>query len=128
MTTRASGSFEVKMAPLPTDAPTLGRMSLDKTYHGDLEAVSKGEFLSAGTPGSGSAGYVAMERVNGKLDGKSGTFALQHSGSMNRGAVHYSVTVVPGTGTEELAGLEGKLSITIVDGKHFYDLEYTLEA
>jgi Protein of unknown function (DUF3224) len=128
MTTRASGSFEVKMAPLATDAPTLGRMSLDKTYHGDLEAVSKGEFLGMGTPGSGSAGYVAMERVNGKLEGRSGTFALQHSGAMKRGDTQYSVTVVPGSGTEELAGLEGKLSITIVDGKHFYDLEYTLEA
>ena len=67
-----------------------------------------------------------MERVQGKLDGKSGTFALQHSGSMNRGVVESSVTVVPGTGTEELTGLEGKLSITIVEGKHFYDFEYTI--
>jgi hypothetical protein len=115
------------MGPLPTDAPTLARMSLDKQFHGDLEAVSKGEFLAVGTPAQGSGGYVAMERVNGKLEGRSGTFALQHSGMMRRGEPHLSVTVVPGSGTDELAGLEGKLSITIVDGKHFYDFEYTLE-
>ncbi len=124
--TRASGTFEVKMAPLTTEAETLGRMSLNKTFHGDLDAVSKGEMLAVGTAVQGSAGYVAMERVTGKLAGRSGSFALQHSGTMRRGTPHLSVTVVPDSGTEELAGLEGKLSIVIVDGKHSYDFEYAL--
>jgi Protein of unknown function (DUF3224) len=127
---RATGTFEVKLNPqkLADSAAdsTLGRLSIDKQFHGDLEAVSKGEMLSAGTSIKGSAGYVAIERVSGTLQGRSGAFALQHSGTMTRGAAQLSVTVVPDSGTGQLAGLAGQMTINIVDGKHFYDFEYTI--
>ena len=130
MTKLARGTFEVKMSPqAPEDDvgdPTVGRMSLDKQFHGDLEASSKGQMLAATTDVQGSAGYVAMERVSGTLHGHKGTFALQHSGTMTRGAPQLSITVVPDSGTGELAGLAGKMTINIVDGKHFYEFEYTL--
>ena len=129
MTTHASGTFEVKLNPQTDDRvgdPTVGRMSLDKQFHGDLEAASKGQMLTAMTDVKGSAGYVAIERVTGKLHGHSGTFALQHSGSMARGAPQLTITVVPDSGTGELVGLAGKMTIDIVDGKHSYDFEYTL--
>ena len=129
LTTHASGTFEVKLNPQTDDKvgdPTVGRMSLDKQFHGDLEAAGKGQMLTAMTDVKGSAGYVAIERVTGKLHGHSGTFALQHSGSMTRGAPLLTVTVVPDSGTGELVGLAGKMTINIVDGKHFYDFEYTL--
>ena len=105
--------------------PTVGRMSLDKQFHGDLEAISKGQMLATMTDVPGSAGYVALERVNGTLSGHSGTFALQHSGTMTRGAAQLSITVVPDSGTGKLAGLAGKMTINIVDGKHLYEFEYT---
>ena len=101
-------------------------MSLDKQFHGDLDATSKGEMLAANTEVKGSAGYVAMERVTGKLHGRSGTFVLQHNGTMNRGSPQLSVTVVPDSGTDQLKGLVGKMAIKIEGGKHFYDFEYTL--
>ena len=127
---RATGTFEVKLNPqqLADSAAdtTLGRMSIDKQFHGDLEAVSKGEMLSAGTSVKGSAGYVAIERISGTLQGRSGAFVLQHSGSMTRGVAQLSVTVVPDSGTGQLAGLAGTMTINIVDGKHFYDFEYTI--
>jgi hypothetical protein len=104
----------------------LGRMSIDKRFHGDLEATSKGEMLTAGTSVKGSAGYVAIERVDGTLRGRSGTFVLQHSGTMTRGVPQLTVTVVPDSGTGELAGLAGRMAIVIADGKHSYDFEYTL--
>lgn len=130
MTKHASGTFEVKMNPqAPEDNvgdPTVGRMSLDKQFHGDLEATSKGQMLAAGTDVKDSAGYVAMERVKGTLHGHKGTFALQHSGTMTRGTPQLSITVVPDSGTGELVGLAGKMTINIVDGKHFYEFEYTL--
>jgi hypothetical protein len=126
VTNRASGTFEVKLKPQATDDATLGRMSIDKQFHGDLEATSKGEMLSAGTSVKGSAGYVAIERVSGTLRGRSGSFVLQHSGTMTRGVPQLSVTVVPDSGAGELAGLTGKMAINIVDGKHFYDFEFTL--
>jgi len=126
----ASGAFEVKLTPAAAGADpggsSLGRMSIDKQFHGDLEAVSKGEMLSAGTSVKGSAGYVAIEQVTGSLHGRSGSFVLQHYGIMNRGAPQLTVTVVPDSGTGELAGLAGTLAIKIVDGKHFYEIEYTL--
>ena len=129
-TTRASGTFEVKLKPQVTDDKaedaTLGRMSFDKQFHGDLEAISKGEMLTAGTGIKGSAGYVAIERVSGTLHGRSGTFVLQHSGTMTRGAPELTVTVVPDSGTGQLVGLAGKMAIKIADGKHSYDFEYTL--
>ena len=127
---RATGTFEVKLNPqkLADGAAdsTLGRLSIDKQFHGDLEAVSTGEMLSAGTSVKGSAGYVAIERVSGTLQGRSGAFALQHSGTMTRGVAQLSVTVVPDSGTGQLAGLAGQMTINIVDGKHFYDFDYTI--
>ncbi|HEV8608765.1 MAG TPA: DUF3224 domain-containing protein [Thermoanaerobaculia bacterium] len=130
MTTRASGPFEVKLTPqAPGGEPesaTLGRMSIDKQFHGDLEATSRGQMLTAGTDVPGSAGYVAMERVTGTLHGRSGTFVLQHSGTMTRGAPQLAITVVSDSGTGELTGLGGKMAIIIADGKHSYELDYTL--
>jgi hypothetical protein len=130
MTIRASGTFEVKLTPQGADekpgAATLGRMSIDKTFRGDLEATSKGEMLTAGTGVQGSAGYVAIERVSGTLRGRSGTFVLQHSGTMTRGLPQLSVTVVPDSGTDQLTGIAGSLTIRIADGKHSYDFDYTL--
>jgi hypothetical protein len=124
--THATGTFEVKLAPQPTDAPGLGRLSIDKQFHGDLEGTSKGEMLSAMTETKGSAGYVAMEKVTGALHGRTGTFVLQHSGTMNRGVASLSVTVVPDSGTDKLVGLTGKMAIKVEGGKHSYEFEYTL--
>jgi hypothetical protein len=130
MPSHATGSFEVNLVPQSlanADAgPLMGRLSINKTFSGDLQATSKGEMLSAGTAVKGSAGYVAMERVTGTLHGKSGSFVLQHSGTMNRGAPHLSVSVVPDSGTDELTGLSGTLSIQIADGKHSYAMEYEI--
>jgi hypothetical protein len=127
-TMHASGTFEVKITPQPVDAaaPTIGRMSIDKEFHGDLKAASKGQMLAAATSVKGSAGYVAIEQVTGSLHGRSGTFVLQHSGTMTRGAPQQIVSVVPDSGTGELVGLTGTMTITIADGKHSYDFEYTL--
>lgn len=130
MTNRASGTFEVKLnSQAPVDKvgdPTVGRMSIDKQFRGDLEASSKGQMLAVNTDVEGSAGYVAMERVTGTLHGHSGAFTLQHSGTVTRGVQQLSVTVVPDSGTGELVGLTGKMTIDIVDGKHFYGFDYTL--
>ncbi len=130
LTHQASGTFEVTLNPQPPDDevgdPTVGRMSIDKQFHGDLEATSKGQMLAVRTDVEGSAGYVAMERVTGTLHGRTGAFTLQHSGTMTRGAQQLTVTVVPDSGTGELVGLAGKMTIDIVDGKHFYDFNYTL--
>ena len=122
---RASGTFEVKLAPIQAYGE-IGRMSLDKVFHGDLEGTSKGEMLSFMTSVKGSAGYVAMERVTGKLGGRSGSFVLQHSGTMTRGEPALSVTVVPDSGTDQLAGVSGKLGIRIEGKEHFYDFDYEL--
>ena len=130
MTQRATGTFEVKIGPLEAynknEGASAGRMSIDKQFRGDLDATSKGEMLAAGTATKGSAGYVAIERVTGSLKGKSGSFALQHSGTMNRGAPQLTVTVVPDSGTDQLTGLAGKMAIIIADGKHSYEFEYSL--
>jgi len=130
MTRHAEGSFDVKMTPLAAEdalaGSGIGRYSMAKEYHGDLEATAKGEMLGAGDPGTGSAGYVAMEVVSGALGGHAGTFALQHSGVMEKGGSTMAVTVVPGSGTGRLAGIAGTLTITIAGGKHSYRLEYTL--
>jgi hypothetical protein len=126
----ASGQFDVKLTPDATTealgAVTLGRLSIDKQFHGDLSATSMGTMLSAMTAVKGSAGCVAMERVTGELQGRHGTFVLQHNGVMNRGAPQLTVAVVPDSGTDQLAGLTGQMSIQITDGKHFYEFEYTL--
>src|SRR5208282_1686343 len=131
ITMHASGTFEVKLSAQKADntaaeSAKLGRMSIEKQFHGDLEGTSAGEMLSVGTEVKGSAGYVAMERVSGTLHGRTGTFALQHSGTMTRSEPQLSVTVVPDSGTGELLGIAGKLAIRIADGKHFYEFEYTL--
>jgi hypothetical protein len=134
MPAHASGPFEVKLAPQPPDDkvgdPTVGRMSIDKQFHGDLEGTSKGQMLTAMTGVKGSAGYVAIERVTATLrtpnGPRSGTFALQHTGTMTRGEPQLTVTVVPDSGTGQLVGLAGKMTINIVDSKHSYDFEYTL--
>ena len=128
MTTRASGTFDVKLNPLETynkvEGANLGRLSIDKQFHGDLDAVSQGEMLSAMGAITGSAGYVAIERVSGKLAGRSGSFVFQHSGTMTRGVPQLSVSVVPDSGTGELAGLSGTMAIIIADGKHSYEFDY----
>ena len=130
LTARASGPFDVKLTPLATSMKpaeeSLGRMSADKQYHGDLEGTGQGEMLTAGTAVKGSAGYVAIEKVSGTLRGRSGSFVLQHSGTLTRGAPQLSVTVVPDSGTGQLVGLTGKMAIIIAGGKHSYDFEYTL--
>ena len=130
MKTHASGTFEVKLNPQSSDEDAdgtgLGRLTLDKQFHGDLSATSSGEMLSAGTSVKGSAGYVAIERVRGTLDGHSGTFILQHSGTMTRGTPQLTITVVPDSGTGGLEGISGMMTINIVNGKHFYEFEYAL--
>lgn len=129
MTMHASGTFDVKLVPLTGDMasdPGLGRMSIDKQFHGDLEASSKGQMLMVQAEVKGSAGYVAIEKVSGTLQGRKGSFVLQHSGIMTRGVGQLMVTVVPDSGTGELKGLAGKLTIDIRDGQHFYGFEYTL--
>jgi len=129
LSTHASGAFDVKVVPAAaedkTEGSTLGRMSIDKQFHGDLEATSKGEMLYAGTSVKGSAGYVAIERVSGTLQGRTGTFVLQHTGTMTRGVPELSVTVVPDSGTGQLTGLAGKMTINIADGKHSYEFDYS---
>ena len=127
----ATGPFEVKIDPQPADekggGAAIGRMLIDKQFHGDLEATSKGAMLATGTGAKGSSGgYVALEIVTGNLKGRTGTFVLQHSATMNRGVPNLSVTVVPDSGTGQLTGLAGKMNIIIADGKHSYDFEYTL--
>jgi hypothetical protein len=128
--THASGTFEVKLTPQAADDKagdsTPGRLTIEKQFHGDLEAASKGQMLTAGTDVAGSAGYVAIERIIGTLHGRSGSFVLQHSGTMTRGTPQLTVTVVPDSGTGELVGLSGRMTIEIADGNHSYTFEYTL--
>jgi hypothetical protein len=106
----------------------MGRLAIEKQYHGGLDAAGRGEMLTAGTAVKGSAGYVAIERVTGTLQGRHGSFMLQHSGTMARGEPSLSVTVVPDSGTDALAGIAGAMTIIIADGKHSYDFAYTLPA
>jgi len=131
MTVHASGTFEVKMEPQSEDkaeGASLGRMGLSKQFHGGLDGASTGEMLTAMSAVKGSAGYVAMERFSGTLDGRSGSFVLQHSGTMTRGEQQLSVTVVPDTGTGQLAGLAGTMTIQIAGGKHSYEFAYSIDA
>lgn len=129
MTQRAEGSFDVTVAPIAphhTNDPPLGRMSIDKVFHGDLDGTSRGEMLAVQSAVKGSAGYVAMERVTGTLRGRTGSFALMHSGVMNRGQPSLAVTIVPDSGTDALKGIEGSLEIIIDGARHSYVLRYTL--
>ncbi|MDH3458566.1 MAG: DUF3224 domain-containing protein [Gemmatimonadota bacterium] len=130
MAQTARGEFVVSLKPLAFEGADpefkLGRMSIDKEISGDLTASTTGQMLTAMTSIDGSAGYVAIERVAGVLDGRRGTFVLQHTGTMNRGAPTLAVTVVPDSGTEELVGLEGEFTINIEGGKHSYEFTYRL--
>ncbi|WP_343225723.1 DUF3224 domain-containing protein [Lysobacter sp. BMK333-48F3] len=126
----AEGPFEVKLSPQPLHEEAVGlfgRMAIDKRFHGDLDAASRGEMLAGGTAVQGSAGYVAFEKVQGVLDGRRGSFLLLHRGVMDRGAADLSIDVVPDSGTEELLGLSGRMSIEVREGgAHFYRFEYAL--
>jgi hypothetical protein len=132
MTIHAHGTFEVKVIPQPaddkTEGSTLGRMLLDKQFHGDLEGTSVGQMLTGMTQVKGSGAYVAIERVTGTLNGRHGSFILQHLGIMLRGVPQLSVNVVADSGTGELEGITGAMTILIADGKHSYDLAYSLPA
>jgi hypothetical protein len=124
----ASGTFEVKLVPQTDDKSdaSLGRMTIDKEFHGDLKGTSKGQMLTGMTDVKGSAGYVAIEKVSGTLKGRTGTFILQHTGTMNRGVPQLTITVVPDSGTDQLAGLAGVFTIKIAEGKHSYEFDYSL--
>ena len=128
MSTRVTGTFDVKLTPQAGDesGAGLGRFTIAKQFHGDLEATSAGQMVSAGVSGKGSAGYVAIERVTGTLSGRRGSFVLQHNGLMTRGVPSLTIVVVPDSGTDELEGLTGKMEIIIAGGKHSYDFEYTI--
>jgi hypothetical protein len=131
ITMQANGTFEVRLAPQPAasgiEPAALGRQTIDKRFHGDLEATSLGEMLSVMSAAQGSGAYVALERVTGTLGGRRGSFVLMHSATMTRGAPAMAVTVVPDSGTEELAGLSGTLTISIdAAGGHAYAFHYSL--
>ncbi len=128
---KSTGEFEVNLQPLDSFVKgsmgiTLGRMSIDKTFRGDLVARSQGEMLSVMTEVNGSAGYVAIEQVNGTLQGKRGTFVLQHYGIMSHGENRLVLEVVPDSGTGQLVNLSGKMTIKIENDKHFYEFDYSL--
>ena len=130
MSLHAEGTFEVKNSPLGTDdavtGTAIGRFGLDKQFHGDLEGGSKGEMLGAGNPATGTAGYVAIEQVSGTLNGRNGSFALQHFGTMEENKFDLIVKVVPGSGLGELTGISGSMTIAIANGKHSWKFDYTL--
>jgi hypothetical protein len=132
MTTRASGTFDVKLVPDgdpdTADGIALGRMSLSKEFQGDLQGTSTGQMLHSGTETAGSRAYVAIERVTGSLGGKSGSFVLMHRGTMTKDGQELSVIVAPSSGTGELASLAGTFQIIIKDKKHYYEFDYTLAA
>ena len=130
MTAHASGPFDVKLSllePYNKNDPAFGRRSLDKQFHGDLEATSQGEMLSVGSA-QGSGGYVAIERVSGSLHGRKGSFALQHNATMTQGTPYLNIVVVPGSGTGELTGVNGTMRINIAPGgAHSYEFDYSLD-
>ncbi len=126
----ATGSFTVEMTPqgeaLASEGVSLGRVALSKRFDGDLAATGQGQMLTALTPVKGSAGYVAIERVTGTLHGRAGSFVFQHAGTMSQGAQQLAIRVVPGSGTGELAGIDGVFSLEIIEGRHLYVFDYTL--
>ena len=129
MSEMAKGTFEVKAVPVAPDAgddTAIGRLALDKKFSGDLEGTSRGQMLGFRSATEGSAGYVAMEKVTAKLGGRSGSFVLQHTGTMTRNAPNLSVTVVPDSGTGEFTGISGTMAIIIADGKHNYEFAYRI--
>jgi hypothetical protein len=132
MSMHAEGTFDVKTSPLTADesvnGTAIGRYGLYKQFHGDLEATSKGEMLGAGCPATGTAGYVAIEQVTGTLNGCTGSFALQHFGTMEDNKFDLTVKVVPGSGNGDLSGISGDMQIMVADGKHAWKFDYTLPA
>ncbi len=132
MTEHARGTFDVKLSPQPADdesgGAAVGRYLIEKQFRGDIEGESRGQMLGVNTPVENSKGYVAIEQVTATLGGRRGTFVLQHSGTMARGALQSSVTVVPDSGAGELAGVAGRMEIRMEGGRHYYDFEYTLAA
>lgn len=130
MSRRAVGSFDVSVKPLEAyaqDSPGLGRMSIDKQYHGDIDGTGRGEMLTGMTDVKDSGVYVAVERVTGAVHGKKGTFIVHHTGVVARGAQDLRITVVPDSGTGDLTGLTGTLAIDIApDGTHTYCFDYAL--
>ncbi len=121
-----SGEFEVKIVPVDSGDSQIGMMLLDKSYHGDLSATGKGRMLTGMTSVKGSAAYVAIERIDGELKGKRGTFLIQHSGTMTKDKQSLIIRVVPDSGTGDLEGLDGTMEIRIVERKHFYDFRYSM--
>ena len=125
-----TGNFDVQLTPQPAtvgiESAKLGRQTLNKTFHGDLNATSLGEMLAAMTDVKGSAGYVAIERITGTLLGKQGSFVLMHTGTMNRGAAQLVVQVVSDSGTDGLTGLTGQMGIQATSGQHVYTFDFTL--
>jgi Protein of unknown function (DUF3224) len=132
MTHHAKGTFDVKVVPVPlsgpVEDPTLSRFAVEKQLHGDLEGTGKGQMLAAGDPSTGNGAYVAIERVTATLGGRSGSFALQHRGTMTAGVPQIDVTVVPGSGAGQLTGIAGTFTIIMANGQHSYDFSYTLPA
>jgi hypothetical protein len=131
MATHASGTFDVKMIPQTPDnkeaqSANIGRVSLDKQFQGDLEAASKGEMLAVRSENMTSGGYVAIERITGTLHGRTGSFALQHSGAMSGGSRQLTITVVPDSGTDKLTGITGKMTIKVENKQHSYEFDYAL--
>ncbi len=129
VTNHVSGPFDVIVTRQDdkSDDPNLARFMLDKQYRGDLQGTGKGQMLTAGTAVKGSGAYVAIEKFTGTLNGHAGSFVLQHSGTMTQNSPQLTITIVPDSGTDELKGIKGKMTINIApDGKHSYDLEYTL--
>ena len=130
MSDHATGTFDVQLHAAPpdtyADGATMGRMTVDKQLHGDLDATSIGQMLTGGEISTGSGVYVAVEKVTGSLKGLTGSFILHHTGIMDKGAQHLTITVVPGSGTGQLAGLTGSMTIDIKDGKHFYGFDYAI--
>lgn len=128
---QVKGEFDVKRSMEPScdmgDGVEAGHLRFDKRFHGDLDAVSVVHMLAVGTEVEGSAAYVAIERISGNLKGRIGTFFTQHNGIMDRGTPTLSLTVVPDSGTDQLTGLSGRMAIDIVDGKHHYTLDYSLD-
>lgn len=131
MTQQVKGAFDIKRTAEPGcdmgDGVVVGHSRFDKRFHGALDATSVVHMLAVATDVPGSAAYVAIERVSGVLQGRKGTFFMQHNGIMARGAPTLALTVVPDSGTGELKGLSGRMAIDIVDGQHFYTFDFTLE-
>ena len=126
--TQAKGEFEVDLKPVSAEGDAQPRMSIGKTFTGDLTGTSAGQMMMDGVEANGARVYVAIETVIGTLAGKDGSFILAHRGTMSPAEQELSVIVVPDSGTDALAGITGTLDIDVVDGKHFYTLDYSLPA